>query len=900
MENIKIYAPVDADIDFIEKCSDLVFSEKNLGDGFLIIPKKNNFQLPFDFAKIKMIFPTKHAIGFELNNGLNALLHCGLETVHLNGEPFTYFVEEGDEVRRGDKIFDVNLTLLKKLKVSAETPLIFELNQNEQCVIKNFKPGFYKQGELIAELSIQKNEVNPQDEMLQLFESGSQFENLAKNIDNLVGTKTNYNDVYNCMTRLRFDIINPNLVNIDQIKKEKLVKNVRWNGQELQIIIGAEAAKIKDAVIDYNKKLNDFELRGNKNINKDTTLGKKFVATFMGIMVPLIPIFIGTGIIQAIIGILQLTDVMPTFVITSNPETISQIANLKGIDIWWFLLNAVGKSSSLFVGIIVAYSASKYFDFNRMLGVTLGVIICSPLLFVNGGLFTIGGDWTLFRITTINIPDNPKLTYFINNLFNIRITPGNIKIFVIIFAILFGLKLDNWLKKRITSIMELMFKGFVIILLVSMVSLGIMTPIWNFLEALFGLLFYFIGLIPGIGVGFYAGIAQIGVIFAMQAPLGIITSIQTMVDLGLGLGGYSVYSPGASISVWAQVGALIGVIIVTKNANLRRTAIGMIPIGILGVTEPFLYGINLPKKRPFLAAISAAAIAGTFASLIGVTGRVGTGMGIFEAVGFFQWTVADPNGAIGLANGQLTPIANGLWYVVSCLIAIGGAILFTIFSYKEYVNAKNKINMLLKQVFTFISWNSKMNSTPITKEQLRLLKEELNQLKKEITKEELLEIKILEKQIIKQVKFKSKLLSNQEKEAKEKEKIISKGQKDLSRNKVKNAEQLFDKYKKIDYSALNLALEKNIKHSVSQDDIARIETLILEKNQVFSQKIQNILQNYKINNLDLDNNIYNSLNSMLISYDFLQAKEETDINKENKHLKKEVQIKNKAMKLMNT
>lgn len=101
---------------------------------------------------------------------------------------------------------------------------------------------------------------------------------------------------------------------------------------------------------------------------------------FTGIMAPLIPIFIGTGLFQALIGILSSDmagNLMPT--ITGN------ILDTAEYGVGWALLHAVGKSSIIFMGIVIAYNAGNYFNLNRPISVGIGIIMSSPLLFGTGG-----------------------------------------------------------------------------------------------------------------------------------------------------------------------------------------------------------------------------------------------------------------------------------------------------------------------------------------------------------------------------------------------------------------------------------------------------------------------------------------------------------------------------------
>ncbi|WP_342274770.1 PTS transporter subunit EIIB [Spiroplasma endosymbiont of Cantharis lateralis] len=116
------------------------------------------------------------------------------------------------------------------------------------------------------------------------FNFSNKYENTAKLINQLVGGNSNYEEIYNCMTRLRFRIKNKNLVNIEKLKQVNLVKGTVWNGSELQIVIGQDVYKVKDEVI----RLNDYSIEiKNKLVHKNENVSfiRKFLAMLSGIMV---------------------------------------------------------------------------------------------------------------------------------------------------------------------------------------------------------------------------------------------------------------------------------------------------------------------------------------------------------------------------------------------------------------------------------------------------------------------------------------------------------------------------------------------------------------------------------------------------------------------------------------
>jgi glucose PTS system EIICBA or EIICB component len=130
---------------------DQVFSQKMMGDGFAIMPTDGTVVSPVD-GKIINVFPTKHAIGIESAAGHEILIHVGIDTVKLNGQGFEALVKQGDEVKKGQPILQVDLEYVKNNAPSIVTPIIFT-NLQAQEAIRVTKQGAVTKGEdRIAEI----------------------------------------------------------------------------------------------------------------------------------------------------------------------------------------------------------------------------------------------------------------------------------------------------------------------------------------------------------------------------------------------------------------------------------------------------------------------------------------------------------------------------------------------------------------------------------------------------------------------------------------------------------------------------------------------------------------------------------------------------------------------------
>ena len=122
--NEVIYSPLKGDIKLISETPDPTFAQKMMGDGIVIFPTEGKVYAPCD-CTVQFIFPTKHAIGLKSNNGIEMLIHIGIDTVKLNGEGFTIHVQDGDEIKRGDLLIEFDLDFISSHAPSCATPLVF-------------------------------------------------------------------------------------------------------------------------------------------------------------------------------------------------------------------------------------------------------------------------------------------------------------------------------------------------------------------------------------------------------------------------------------------------------------------------------------------------------------------------------------------------------------------------------------------------------------------------------------------------------------------------------------------------------------------------------------------------------------------------------------------------------
>lgn len=123
VKQLEIASPIKGTVLKLEKMKDDAFASGVLGKGAAIIPEEGNVYAPAD-GVITALFPTLHAIGMQADNGLELLIHIGLDTVQLNGEGFRAMVKQGDRVKKGQLLVTFDKEFIESKGFCLETPVL--------------------------------------------------------------------------------------------------------------------------------------------------------------------------------------------------------------------------------------------------------------------------------------------------------------------------------------------------------------------------------------------------------------------------------------------------------------------------------------------------------------------------------------------------------------------------------------------------------------------------------------------------------------------------------------------------------------------------------------------------------------------------------------------------------
>ena len=123
-EAFKILAPADGELIPLAEVPDEVFSQKVMGDGFAVIPANGRVVAPISGTAVS-VFPTGHAVGIETKDGVECIVHIGLDTVELNGEGFQPLIGQGEKVKAGQPILTFDKDLIEGKGYNLTTMVVF-------------------------------------------------------------------------------------------------------------------------------------------------------------------------------------------------------------------------------------------------------------------------------------------------------------------------------------------------------------------------------------------------------------------------------------------------------------------------------------------------------------------------------------------------------------------------------------------------------------------------------------------------------------------------------------------------------------------------------------------------------------------------------------------------------
>ena len=430
------------------------------------------------------------------------------------------------------------------------------------------------------------------------------YEQLAKDIIKNVGGKDNVKSVYHCVTRLRFQLKDESKAQTEVLKNMDGVVTVMQKNGQYQVVIGNEVPDVYQAVVAEG----GFESQKQSSENEDEEkkgIFNKFVDIVSNIFIPILPLLMATGIIKGF---------------NSLFVALGWLENTSGT---YQLLNVIGDGFFMFLPIFLGYTAMKKFGGTPFLGMAIGAALVHPSLVGIADGETIR---TLFSGTFLE--SSIQISFLGIPVVLMSYTSSVVPI---IFATYFASKVENWFKKVIPAVVRSFIVPFLTLLIIVPLTFIIIGPIATWIAQGIGAgvsaVYEFAPLVAGIVIG---GFWQVFVIFGVH--WGIIPIYYN----NLAVQGYDMLIAMTFAASFAQIGAVLGVWIATKNKKLKSLSLPAFISGFFGVTEPAIYGITLPLKRPFIMSCIASGVGGAIIAVTGAALYSAGPLGIFKIPTFIH------------------------------------------------------------------------------------------------------------------------------------------------------------------------------------------------------------------------------------------------------------------------
>lgn len=462
------------------------------------------------------------------------------------------------------------------------------------------------------------------------------YQELASKIVENVGGKKNINSLTHCITRLRFKLKNEEKANDEILKNMDGIVTVMRAGGQYQVVIGNHVPVVFEEVIKAGNLTFDEAVSTEKMRPFDM-----LIDGISGCFQPFLAILAAGGMIRGLTALLVFLGAFDrgsgTFVMFDN----------------------IGDSVFQFMPVIIGLTAARKFKVNEFVGMLLGAALMNP----NLSLEVLSGAaeaplTTIFSGTIFEAP-------IYQTVFGIPWIARNYasSVIPIIFIVLLASQIQKPIKKLVPEMIANFFVPFFTVLITMPLGFLLVGPAFTFatdiLMAGFETLLALSPVIYGAIVGFFW---QILVMFGLHwaiVPMGL---MQFSVN-----GWQNIMTPVAVVS-FGQTAALTALYFKLRNPKDKAIAIPAIVSGIVGITEPAIYGFTLPRKKIFIFTCVGGALGGAYSGLMNLTSWNQGGLGIFTIPNYIR------------PDGDLTDVINVL---IGIAIAMVVSFALTFFFWKD-------------------------------------------------------------------------------------------------------------------------------------------------------------------------------------------------------------------------
>ena len=637
---IKILAPVAGQVINLEDVNDPVFSQKKLGEGFAVKPSAGEIVSPVT-GKVVMVAETKHALGLQTADGVEVMIHLGIDTVELDGKPFDLQVAAGSEVKAGQQLGTMDLQAIKDAQKD-DTVILAITNTADILAGIALALGTKSAGESAATITLKQTKSAP----VAANKKENKYQTTAREIVKAVGGADNVKSVMHCFTRLRFTLNDNSIPQDDEVNNIKGVIDVTRANNQYQIVIGQTVEDVYDELI---------KLLGPKYAGQGETataapapetnqsIGGKIkngffqlIGVITGSMMPVIGLLAASGMLKGILNILtnfcHMSTASPTYTI----------------------INAMGDASFYFLPLIVGFTAAQRLGSNPVVVSIIGGFLIYPDLvkIYASGKFSYYLAGVGINANFFGIPIHiPQYTY---------------SIFPMIFAAWMAAKIEPWIKKWMPVTLRQIFTPLVEIFLVGMTVLIIVGPVISFISTgIAKVLQWLLTVNTALSGLIIGGLYQILVIFGLH------WAVVPIIANDIAATGHSILNGIVSVTMIAQGAGALAVWFKTKhNPDLKGLSLSAAISAAVGITEPAMYGVNLKYGRVFMTSSLGAAIGGLVNGLLKV-----------DMYGFTGSLIGFPSFVPKAGQGNPNNLLN--FWIASIVTIVAAFALTYFFGYKE-------------------------------------------------------------------------------------------------------------------------------------------------------------------------------------------------------------------------
>lgn len=388
-----------------------------------------------------------------------------------------------------------------------------------------------------------------------------------------MGGESNILKLENCMTRVRIVVKDEQQPDLIVLKQLPGLKGYIKQGDQHQLIVGPGAAsKVVDSMRSLMGNRAEETLFVQDDIRRNKAQAKAKYAAPMSealrklanIFIPIIPAFIASGLIMGIVNLLERPDI--------SGDLALQYPNFLG------LLAIFGSAVFAIMNILVGVNAAKVFGGSPAMGGVMAGILTSP---------------ALAQIT----------------LFGEALQPGRGGIIAVLLVVALMCWLEKWLHQRLPESIELIVNPLLTTLITASLAIMILQPLGGYISE---------GITHGVNLAIDRGGLLVGALLSgFFLPLVLTGLHQGLVPIHVELvqaHGSNPLLPILAMAGVGQVGSALAVLMKTHNNRLKQVIKGALPVGILGIGEPLIFGVTLPLGKPFIAACLGGAVGGALIS----------------------------------------------------------------------------------------------------------------------------------------------------------------------------------------------------------------------------------------------------------------------------------------------